>query len=122
MINGYKKKLDSIYSKIREDETRKLRERFKEIEKLHPETLTPDQAINTITQIVDSFFKGIENGQEDLEMFNEELMDQFKGGDISWETFTGIVNKMIGYLKENYEDDANDVIRDLTNLLNSCPI
>lgn len=93
-----------------------------QVEKLHPETLTPDQAINTITQIVDSFFKGIENGQEDLEMFNEELMDQFKGGDISWETFTGIVNKMIGYLKENYEDDANDVIRDLTNLLNSCPI
>lgn len=93
-----------------------------QVEKLHPETLTPDQAINTITQIVDSFFKGIENGQEDLEMFNEELMDQFKGGDISWETFTGIVNKMIGYLKENYEDDANDVIRELTNLLNSCPI
>ena len=93
-----------------------------QVEKLHPETLTPDQAINTITQIVDPFFQGIENGQEDLEMFNEELMDQFKGGDISWETFTGIVNKMIGYLKENYEDDANDVIRDLTNLLNSCPI
>ena len=55
-------------------------------------------------------------------MFNEELMNQFKGGDISWKTFTGIVNTMIGYLKENYEDDANDVIRDLTNLFNSCPI
>jgi len=33
-----------------------------------------------------------------------------------------IVNKMIGYLRENYEDEANDVIQDLTNLLNSCPI
>ena len=95
-----------------------------QVEKLHPETLTPDQAIDTITQIVDPFFKGIENGQEDLEMFNEELMDQFKGGDISWETFTGIVNTMIGYLKENYEDNANanDAMGDLTNLINSCPI
>ena len=57
-------------------------------------------------------------------MFNEELMDQFKGGDISWKTFTGIVNTMIGYLKENYEDNANanDAMGDLTNLINSCPI
>ena len=95
-----------------------------QVEKLHPETLTPDQAIDTITQIVDPFFKSIENGQEDLEMFNEELMDQFKGGDISWKTFTGIVNTMIGYLKENYEDNANanDAMGDLTNLINSCPI
>ena len=49
MINGYKKKLDSIYSKIREDETRKLRERFKEIEKLHPEIVDLDNKIKKLS-------------------------------------------------------------------------
>ena len=54
-------------------------------------------------------------------MFKEELSNSLYGGDISWKTFTMIVNKMIGYLKENYED-TNDVIKDLTNLFNSCSI
>lgn len=92
-----------------------------QVEGVHPETLTQDQAINIIAQIVEPFFKNIEDGQEDLEMFNEELMKLFKGGDISWKTFTGIVNTMIGYLKE-YGDASSDVRTDLTNLLNSCPI
>ena len=89
-------------------------------EQTHPDTLTSDQAINTILNTTNSFFSNLE--EDDLQMFTEELSNSLQGGDISWKTFTMIVNKMIGYLKENYEDDANDVIRDLTNLLNSCPI
>ena len=49
MINGYKKKLDSTYSKIREDETRKLRERFKEIEELYPEIVELDNKIKKLS-------------------------------------------------------------------------
>lgn len=89
-------------------------------EQTHPDTLTSDEAINTILNTTNSFFSNLE--EDDLQMFTEELSNSLQGGDISWKTFTMIVNKMIGYLKENYEDDANDVIRDLTNLLNSCPI
>lgn len=89
-------------------------------EQTHPDTLTSDEAINTILNTTNSFFSNLE--KDDLQMFTEELSNSLQGGDISWKTFTMIVNKMIGYLKENYEDDANDVIRDLTNLLNSCPI
>ena len=55
-------------------------------------------------------------------MFQEELSNSLQGGEISWKTFNMIVNKMIGYLRENYEDEADNVIQDLTNLLNSCPI
>lgn len=89
-------------------------------EQTHSDTLTSDEAINTILNTTNSFFSNLE--EDDLQMFTEELSNSLQGGDISWKTFTMIVNKMIGYLKENYEDDANDVIRDLTNLLNSCPI
>ncbi len=89
-------------------------------EQTHPDTLTSDEAINTILNTTNSFFSNLE--EDDLQMFTEELSNSLQGGDISWKTFTMIINKMIGYLKENYEDDANDVIRDLTNLLNSCPI
>ena len=93
----------------------------------HPETLTRDQAIKVITQTVESFFKGREDEQVELEMFNEELNKLFKGGDISWKTFEGIVNTMTGYFKENYtnkedKDKVNKVNGDLTNLLKSCPI
>lgn len=88
-------------------------------EQTHPDTLTSDEAINTILNTTNSFFSNLE--EDDLQMFQEELSNSLQGGDISWKTFTMIVNKMIGYLKENYED-ADDVIRDLTNLFNSCPI
>lgn len=91
-----------------------------QVEGVHPKTLTQDQAINTITQTVESFFK--DKDGEDLEIFNEELTNLFQGGDISWKTFTGIVNTMIGYLKENYGDTSSDVRTNLTNLLKSCPI
>ena len=55
-------------------------------------------------------------------MFNEELDKLFKGGDISWKTFEGIVNTMILYLEE-YGDVSKDVRADLTNLIEnkSCP-
>lgn len=88
-------------------------------EQTHPDTLTSDDAINTILNTTNSFFSNLE--EDDLQMFQEELSNSLQGGDISWKTFNMIVNKMIGYLKENYED-ADDVIRDLTNLFNSCPI
>lgn len=91
-----------------------------QVEGVHPETLTQDQAIKVITQTVESFFK--DKDREDLEIFNEELTNLFQGGNISWKTFTGIVNTMIGYLKENYGDTSSDVRTNLTNLLKSCPI
>lgn len=91
-----------------------------QVEGVHPKTLTQDEAINTITQTVESFFK--DKDGEDLEIFNEELTNLFQGGDISWKTFTGIVNTMIGYLKENYGDTSSNVRTNLTNLLKSCPI
>ena len=91
-----------------------------QVEGTHPETLTRDQAIKVITQTVESFFK--DKDEIDLEMFNEELTKQFMGGDISWKTFEGIVNKMIVYLEE-YGDVSKDVRADLTNLIEnkSCP-
>lgn len=89
-------------------------------EQTHPDTLTSDEAINTILNTTQSFFSNLE--EDDLQMFQEELSNSLQGGDISWKTFNMIVNKMIGYLRENYEDEADDVVRDLTNLLNSCPI
>lgn len=93
----------------------------------HPETLTQDQAIDIITQTVESLFKGREDEQLEREMFDEELRRLFNGGDISWKTFTGIVNTMLRYFEENYtaeedKDKVNKVKGDLTNLLNSCPI
>ena len=93
-----------------------------QVEGTHPETLTRDQAIKVITQTVESFFKGREDEQEELKMFNEELDKLFKGGDISWKTFEGIVNTMIVYLEE-YGDVSKDVRADLTNLIEnkSCP-
>lgn len=91
-----------------------------QVEGVHPETLTQDQAIKVITQTVESFFK--DKAEIDLEMFNEELGELFQGGDISWKTFEGIVNKMIEYLGE-YGDVSKDVRADLTNLIEnkSCP-
>lgn len=89
-------------------------------EQTHPDTLTSDEAINTILNTIQNFFSNLE--EDDLQMFQEELSNSLQGGEISWKTFNMIVNKMIGYLRENYEDEANDVIQDLTNLLNSCPI
>lgn len=49
MINGYKSKLDSIYSKIREDEARKLQERFDEIKNLYPEIVNLDNEIKRLS-------------------------------------------------------------------------
>lgn len=89
-------------------------------EQTHPDTLTSDEAINTILNTTQNFFSNLE--EDDLQMFQEELSNSLQGGEISWKTFNMIVNKMIGYLRENYEDEANNVIQDLTNLLNSCPI
>lgn len=89
-------------------------------EQTHPDTLTSDEAINTILNTTQNFFSNLE--EDDLQMFQEELSNSLQGGEISWKTFNMIVNKMIGYLRENYEDEADNVIRDLTNLLNSCPI
>ena len=89
-------------------------------EQTHQDTLTSDEAINTILNTTQNFFSNLE--EDDLQMFQEELSNSLQGGEISWKTFNMIVNKMIGYLRENYEDEANDVIQDLTNLLNSCPI
>lgn len=88
-------------------------------EQTHPDILTSDEAINIILNTTNNFFSNLE--EDDLQMFKEELSNSLQGGDISWKTFTMIVNKMIGYLKENYED-TNDVIKDLTNLFNSCSI
>lgn len=89
-------------------------------EQTHPDTLTSDEAINTILNTTQNFFSNLE--EDDLQMFQEELSNSLQGGEISWKTFNMIVNKMIGYLRENYEDEADNVIQDLTNLLNSCPI
>lgn len=89
-------------------------------EQTHPDTLTSDEAINTILNATQNFFSNLE--EDDLQMFQEELSNSLQGGEISWKTFNMIVNKMIGYLRENYEDEADNVIQDLTNLLNSCPI
>ena len=88
-------------------------------EQTHPDTLTSDEAINTILNTTQNFFSNLE--EDDLQMFQEELSNSLQGGEISWKTFNMIVNKMIGYLRENYEDEADNVIQDLTNLLNSCP-
>lgn len=88
-------------------------------EQTHPDTLASDEAINTILNTTQNFFSNLE--EDDLQMFQEELSNSLQGGEISWKTFNMIVNKMIGYLRENYEDEADNVIQDLTNLLNSCP-
>lgn len=89
-------------------------------EETHTDIITSEDATNNILNATKDFFSNLE--EDDFQDFKEELSKYLKGDDMSWKTFSMIVGKMIDYLRQNYEDEANDVVTDLTNLLNSCPI
>lgn len=93
---------------------------------VHAQSISSEEAKEHIINATNSFFSNLEAhdlDETDVEMFNEELNSILKDGDISWDTFTMVVNKIQGYLKENFgEAEVSDVIDNLNNLLNSCPI
>ena len=75
MINGYRRKLDAIYSKIREDEARKLRERFKEIEKLYPEIINIDNNIKRLSLHLSLSILKSDNPEQTVQEFKDKITD-----------------------------------------------
>lgn len=75
MINGYRRKLDAIYSKIREDEARKLRERFKEIEKLYPEIINIDNDIKKLSLHLSLSILKSDNPEQTVQEFKDKITD-----------------------------------------------
>ncbi len=75
MINGYKKKLDSIYSKIREDEIRKLRARFKEIEELYPEIVDLDNRIKKLSLQLSLAILRSDNPDKTVQKYKDKITD-----------------------------------------------
>ena len=49
MISGYQSKILDMYDKIREEEAKKLKQRFAEIEKLHPEIIDIDNKVKQLS-------------------------------------------------------------------------
>lgn len=75
MINGYRRKLDTIYSKIREDEARKLRERFKEIQQLYPEIIDIDNKIKKLSVHLSLSILKSDNPEQTVQEYREKITD-----------------------------------------------
>ena len=75
MISGYQKKLDSIYSKIREDEVRKLRERFKEIEEVYPEIVDLDNNIKKLSLHLSLAILRSDNPDKTVQEYKDKITD-----------------------------------------------
>lgn len=75
MINGYKTKLDSIYSKIRENETKLLRERYAEIEKLYPQIIDLDNNIKKLSLHMSLAILKSDNPEDTVKKFKDKITD-----------------------------------------------
>lgn len=75
MINGYRAKLDAIYSKIREDEARKLKERFQEIENLYPEIIALDNNIKKLSLHLSIAILKSNDPEKTVKEFKDKITD-----------------------------------------------
>lgn len=90
-------------------------------EKFHPDVISSEEATNRILNATNNFFNSLDS--EDLEEFKKELKNILQPGDISWNTFEMVVNKMRDYLQNSYGDkETNEVTKDLNDLTDSCSI
>ncbi|MCR4943421.1 MAG: ATP-binding protein [Clostridium sp.] len=75
MINGYKSKLDSIYSKIREDEARNLQRRFEEIKNLSPEIVNLDNEIKKLSVHLSLAILKSNNPEKVVQEYKDKITD-----------------------------------------------
>lgn len=75
MINGYKSKLTDIYTQIRENEEKKLKERKKEIAKFHPEITELDNKIQKLSLKLSLSILKSTFSNDDLEKIKNEITD-----------------------------------------------
>lgn len=73
MIDNYEAKLTDIYTKIREDESRKLKNRKAEIEKLYPEIIKIDNDIKKLSISMSMAILNSDNGEQVLEEYKEKI-------------------------------------------------
>lgn len=75
MINGYQSKLTDIYSKIREDEIRKLKDRKKEIQNLYPEIMDIDNKIQKLSLGLSLAILRSNDSEKTLNEYKEKITD-----------------------------------------------
>ncbi len=100
-----------------------VKEMNKEI--VHEQNMTPEQVITTISNLIEPFFKSIEDGEEEFKDIIKKVAERSKG-DISWDTFTKIINNVVFTkdFKDTYRDENgfDELEKNIKNFLNSCPI
>ncbi|MBD7912596.1 MULTISPECIES: ATP-binding protein [Clostridium] len=75
MINGYQSKLLDIYSKIRDEESKKLQDRKKEIENLYPEIIETDNNIKKLSLQLSLAILKSKNSDETLQSYKDKITD-----------------------------------------------
>lgn len=75
MISRYRSKLTDIYSKIREDEIHKLRDRKKEIQNLYPEIMDIDNRIQKLSLGLSLAILRSDNSEKTLNEYKENITD-----------------------------------------------
>lgn len=75
MISGYQSKILDMYDKIREEEAKKLKQRFAEIEKLHPEIIDIDNKVKQLSLQMSLAILKSKDGAKTLEEYKNVIMD-----------------------------------------------
>lgn len=75
MINGYQSKLMDIYSKIREDEAHKLKDRKNEIKNLYPAIIEIDNQIQKLSLQLSLAILKSNNSDETLNKYKDRITD-----------------------------------------------
>lgn len=75
MINGYQAKLMNVYEKIRDEESKALASRKKEIEELYPQIIEIDNMIQKRSLQLSMAILKSDNSQETLSKFRSEITD-----------------------------------------------
>lgn len=75
MINGYQSKLMDIYSKIRDDEAKALKNRKNEIERLYPEITNIDNEIQKLSLGLSLAILRSSDGPKTLEEYKNKITD-----------------------------------------------
>lgn len=92
---------------------------------IHEQNMTPEQVVTTISNLIEPFFKSIEDGEEEFKDIIKKVAERSKG-DISWDTFTKIINNVVFTedFKNIYRDEHgfDELEKNIKNFLNSCPI
>jgi DNA replication protein DnaC len=75
MINGYQSKLLDIYDKIREEESKNLQNRKKEIQNLHPQIIAIDSNIQKLSLQLSLAILKSTNSEETLKSYRDKITD-----------------------------------------------